>query len=97
MGTVVLAGRIELQRSASGNDSGVGAVHDISQNDRSRLRTAEQRAVVSDIALDMPTGRQLLARLGGGAEVKIDETHIYDGRAVESAAGRYARNRREDH
>jgi hypothetical protein len=93
----VVVRRIELERSTSRNDSGVGAVHDIAQNDRARLRIGEQRVVVGDVPFDMPTRRQVLSWVRGGTEIEVHEPHVHDGGSVKLPTGSHAEVCREDH
>ena len=82
-----MLGGIELQRGATGDNAGEGAVHDVAENHLAGLRALEQCAVVGFIALHMPTGRQIVTGLRSGTEINVYVSEVDYGGAVKLPTG----------
>src|SRR6185312_5623036 len=84
---VAPAGRIELEPRARVDDAvvgdAVGDADEVAEVGLARLRAAQQRREVGDVALDVPGGREAGTRLGGGAVVDIGVSQIEGRGAVE--------------
>ncbi len=88
---------IKFQRCAAGNDAGQRAVYAISEYYVAGLRAFKQRAVVGDVALDVPRWRQIVSRLGRGSKIEIYERQVDNRGAIELSSRSDAEVRREDY
>ena len=88
---VILWRRVKLQLRTPRDNTRIGAVHDIAQNDVPCLGAAEQRGIVRLVTLHVPCWRQVASWFWRCAEIDVHVSQIDDRRAVELSPGRHVK------